>query len=261
MKDKKSFEEYITEKRKQNNLTQEELASVLYIAPSAVSKWERGLTYPDITLIVPLCKALNITEHEFFTACDDISLKEEKKEIQKYRKIKKWILNIINISYFISIITCFICNVAAYHKLSWFLIVLVSILISFSITSLPHYLNKNKYLFLKVSIPVTLLVYLLLFTVNYVISGNFLIESFKITTFVFSILWIDILICTFTKINKYYKISISLILIALVTIFTNPFCEKVLNIHNEDNNIPNIICAGVMIFTAILLSLKKLKDK
>ena len=51
MQDKKSFGKYIAEKRKEAKLTQEELASILYVIPTTISKWERGVTYPDITVI------------------------------------------------------------------------------------------------------------------------------------------------------------------------------------------------------------------
>ncbi len=68
MEEKKNFGLFIIEKRKAAGLTQHELANRLYITESAVSKWERGLSYPDITLIAPICKELNISEHELITA-------------------------------------------------------------------------------------------------------------------------------------------------------------------------------------------------
>lgn len=257
MQDKRSFGRYISEKRKEANLTQEELANKLYVIPTTISKWERGITYPDITVITNLCKELNISEHEFFTACDDEALNQEKKEIQKYRTIKKWIFNFINISYLIGIITCFICNLVIEHKLSWFLIVLLGIMISFTITSLPLYLKRNKYRWFKVAFVFTILVYLLLFVINYVNNGNWLLNSFEIATFVFILLWIDVLICTFTNIDKSYKISIILISLAVLTAFTNPLCEKILNISSE-NDFYNIITSVIMVIIAFCISLKKL---
>lgn len=261
MQDKKSFGKYITEKRKEANLTQEELASKLYVIPSTISKWERGITYPDITVITKLCKELNISEHEFFTACDDEVLHQEKKEVKKYRAIKKWLFYIINIGYLIGLITCFICNLVIDHTLSWFLIVFVSILISFTITSIPFYLRKNKYRWFKIAIIFTILVYLLLFTINTVYSGEWLLESFQIATFVFAFLWTDLLICIFTNIDVHYKISISLLLLALVTIYTNPFCERVFNIDQNENNIANCICAAVMIMTSLGIVIKKIGNR
>ncbi len=267
MENKKDFGKYITEKRKNANLTQEELATKLYVLPSTISKWERGVSYPDITVITNLCKELNISEHEFFTACDDESLNREKKEIQRYRNIKKVIFYLINIGYLIGIITSFICNLVLDHKLTWSLIVLIGVGISFTITSLPVYLKKNKYILLKITLLVNLLVYLLLFTITYIYKFDWLIKSIIIASFVFIFIWIGLLIITFTKIDKMYKISINLIIISLVTIFTNPLSEYVLNINRKDGNLYNIISAIIIFFIALILSIKtiiknkvKLKD-
>jgi transcriptional regulator with XRE-family HTH domain len=40
--------------RKGKDLTQEEVAEILGVSPQSVSKWERGDTYPDITLLPAL---------------------------------------------------------------------------------------------------------------------------------------------------------------------------------------------------------------
>lgn len=56
----------ITECRKQQGLTQEQLASLLGISAGAVSKWENGNTSPDISLLAPLARALHITLDELF---------------------------------------------------------------------------------------------------------------------------------------------------------------------------------------------------
>ncbi len=261
MQDKKSFGKYIAEKRKEANLTQEELANKLYVIPTTISKWERGITYPDITMITNLCKELNISEHEFFTACDDEAMNAEKREIKNYRTIKKMIRYFISIGYLIAIITCFICNLVIDHTISWFLIVLVSIGISFSITNLPFYLKRDKYIMAKVSIAVTILTYILLFVTNLVSHGNWLFQSFAIATFEFILLWLGIIICTFIKIDKCYKISICLILLSICSAFTNPFCEKALNISSQTDNNYNIIIAALLLITAVIISGVRLLNK
>ena len=50
--------------RKTRGLTQEELAQKLFVTFQAVSKWECGISNPDITLIAPLTKILNVSADE-----------------------------------------------------------------------------------------------------------------------------------------------------------------------------------------------------
>jgi len=50
--------------RKKNDLTQEKLADLLGVTYKSVSKWECGLTAPDLALIVPLSKVLGVTTDE-----------------------------------------------------------------------------------------------------------------------------------------------------------------------------------------------------
>ena len=104
-------------------------------------------------------------------------------------------------------------------------------------------------------------VYILLFIINYVNNGNWLLSSYLIASFVFAFLWFSVLICTFTKTALYYKISISLFMLSFVTVFTNQFCAKVLDIPNNDSNIPNVICAVIMIMIALYMALKQFSNK
>lgn len=56
--------ENIKQLRKANSITQEQLAEALNITCAAVSKWERGDTYPDITLLQPLAYFFGVTLDE-----------------------------------------------------------------------------------------------------------------------------------------------------------------------------------------------------
>ena len=55
---------FIAELRKQNKLTQEQLAEKLGITKNAVSKWERGLGLMDLSLLKPLSEILNVSVTE-----------------------------------------------------------------------------------------------------------------------------------------------------------------------------------------------------
>lgn len=53
--------------RESKSLTQEELAAKLHVSSKAVSKWETGQGFPDVTLLEPISKALDISIIELFS--------------------------------------------------------------------------------------------------------------------------------------------------------------------------------------------------
>ena len=61
------FGEFILELRREKGLTQKELAEKLYISDKAVSKWERGLSMPDIALLIPLSQIFGVTTTELLS--------------------------------------------------------------------------------------------------------------------------------------------------------------------------------------------------
>ena len=63
---------YIAEKRKALGMTQKQLAEQLGMSDKSVSKWERGVCLPDVSVYLELCKILGITINEFL-AGEDIS--------------------------------------------------------------------------------------------------------------------------------------------------------------------------------------------
>ena len=65
------FGEKLQELRKRRGLTQEELSELLFVTPQAISKWERGLGYPDISQIVPLSRIFGISTDALLGAEED----------------------------------------------------------------------------------------------------------------------------------------------------------------------------------------------
>lgn len=63
---------YIAEKRKALGLTQKQLAEQLGMSDKSVSKWERGICLPDVSVYMELCGILGINMNEFL-AGEDIS--------------------------------------------------------------------------------------------------------------------------------------------------------------------------------------------
>ena len=61
---------YIARKRKEQNLTQEQLAEQLGVSNKTVSKWENGKCMPDYSIIQTLCEALHVTIPELMDGED-----------------------------------------------------------------------------------------------------------------------------------------------------------------------------------------------
>jgi Predicted transcription factor, homolog of eukaryotic MBF1 len=59
--DSKKFGEFIATIRKEKGWTQAELAKKLSVTDKAVSRWERGLGFPDINTVKPLADALDVS--------------------------------------------------------------------------------------------------------------------------------------------------------------------------------------------------------
>lgn len=93
--------------RKEQNRTQQDLANELGVSSAAISKWERGIGFPDVSLIEPLATSLGITIAELFKGermensvaneyenlLSDV-VKISTNEISKKKKIMNWIIAI-----------------------------------------------------------------------------------------------------------------------------------------------------------------------
>jgi len=88
---------FITLKRKEKNLTQEQLAEKIGVSNKTISKWENGKCMPDYSVIEILCKELDVTVSELLDGEENeksIRLYDEKdiigmiKNIQELKKSK-----------------------------------------------------------------------------------------------------------------------------------------------------------------------------
>lgn len=147
MQERKTFGKFIREKRIEQGYSQQQLAELLFISESSVSKWERGVNYPDITMLADLCRTLDITEHELITASNDTEYRQLKKDAYTYRRLTRATFLTCVTLYGLALIICFICNLAIDHTLSWFWVVLGSLICAFSVfPSYSRYFPQDKFL-------------------------------------------------------------------------------------------------------------------
>ena len=85
--DKERTGQLITELRKEKGLTQKQLAEALNVTDKAVSKWERGLSFPDISMLEPISQTLDISIMELLAGErkgeDEPLTREEAQQIVK----------------------------------------------------------------------------------------------------------------------------------------------------------------------------------
>lgn len=134
---KRDLGRFVTERRRAAGLTQRELATRLHITESAVSKWERGLSYPDITMVHALAAELGVTGQELISASEDREGRADKRDARSYRGWRNAILWTTLIGYAAAILTCFIVNLSVNHTLTWFWVVLPAVALAFCVTTLP----------------------------------------------------------------------------------------------------------------------------
>lgn len=144
---------FIASCRKEKGLTQAQLAEMLNITDRAVSKWETGKCMPDSSIMLELCNILDVTVNELLSGerieMNNYEEKVSENLIELKRKDennmnKNTIISIIyTITMVIGILVCCICDVAISGTLTWSLITLSSILITW-IASFPVILLGKK---------------------------------------------------------------------------------------------------------------------
>ena len=253
MTDKKTFGSFIRIKRTEKNLSQKDLAEMLFVTEGAVSKWERGISYPDITLIADICRVLEISEHELITASTDMDTRKMKQEARKFRTIRNTWFWLPTISYGVALITCFICNLAVNHTLSWFFIVLAALICAFTfIPTTTSFFETNKLLAFSVS--TYLSICLLLFTCAVYTNGLSWFLTAAIGVLMgYVVIFVPVLLARTNYVRHRYIISFSVLFVLTVLMMMHiriwqPFMLGNAMLLAAYGFVPPIACAVICAF-------------
>ena len=92
--DQNKIGKFIEKARKARRLTQQQLADILGVSNTAISKWEHGNNLPDISMLEPLSIALKVDMLDLLTAQSSTHTKVSKKCAQQRKnKSIRFILN------------------------------------------------------------------------------------------------------------------------------------------------------------------------
>lgn len=103
---------FIAQRRKENNMTQAELAEKLNITDRAVSKWETGKGMPDSLIMLDLCNELNISVNELLSGemieMNNYNKKSEELLLKMTQEKEKKDKEFLNMEIFIGILVSII---------------------------------------------------------------------------------------------------------------------------------------------------------
>ncbi len=87
----------LQELRKQKDLTQEELAQVLYVSRTAISKWESGRGYPNIDSLKAIAKFFSVSVDDLLSGEEILTLAEEDNK-QKQSRLCDLLFGLLDLS-------------------------------------------------------------------------------------------------------------------------------------------------------------------
>ena len=175
------FHKKLQELRKKRGLTQEELAKLLYVSRTAVSKWESGRGYPGIDSIKDIAKFFSVSIDDLLSTNEVLDIAKEDRE-KRERQLRDLVFGLIDISValllflpffaqrssdFISEVSLLsLTGIATYTSVLYYTAVIGAVLVGIAILALQG-CNNAMYLKLKYKLSLIINLYgVLVFTVS-----------------------------------------------------------------------------------------------
>ena len=264
--DEQKIASFICSLRKEKGMTQKELAEQLNITDKAVSKWERGLSYPDVTLIMKLAEVLGVTATELLKGekeaikvsgqpneedsqekkirSANLDKEEMIKETLNYANnaLKKSILEkeriVAGTFSCLCLMACFVCalcDLLLNDKFTWSLIAIGGVGLGWCLMT-PFIRFKKKGCVVALVV-LTLLVSPYLYLIEYQVASMglfnerwFIPMALPMTLIGTIYLWIIYFVFKHRKLNIYYKCAIACMMIVPlqtgIYIIIGNYCKK-----------------------------------
>ena len=153
------FNEKLQELRRQKGLTQEELATALFVSRTAVSKWESGRGYPNIDSLKAIAKFFCVSVDELLSSEQVLTIaRDDQKE--KERNVRNLVFGLLDLSVALFLFLPFfgqrtdggadavsllqLSQISGYLKVGYFVIVIASVLWGVLALTLQNYPLKWK---------------------------------------------------------------------------------------------------------------------
>ncbi|TCK92678.1 helix-turn-helix protein [Natranaerovirga hydrolytica] len=223
--DSKKVGSFISELRKKKNMTQQELGNKLNVTNKAVSKWETGDGYPEITTIPALAEVLGVSTSELLNGeIKGKGMNDEKEVVKKFNinlkminKLKEGnntnrILFVITSAFLIGIFTCMLCDYLINKAFGWSLYPLGALLIIWLIIIPIFKLKKHRIIISFTVFALSVIPYL--FLIEYIAGEKRWVMPLALPIAILSIiaLYIVLYLFIYTQIRKLYVTAISFII-------------------------------------------------
>ena len=225
---------FIAEQRKAKGMTQLDLANKLHITDKAISKWERGLSSPDIGLLSQLADILGVSvgdllkgertddaEANAVSSVNEVLNYAEKTVQKKYSTIKLVLSLSFTALMLISIIACAIVDVAITNSFTWSLYPISSIIFAWCVLFPLVYGGKNGIVPSMIAITVLIVPYLFVLDMLAATGGVILKAGAAVAAISLIFLWSVCFIMKRCKTRKLLGAGISTILAAPVCVLIN----------------------------------------
>jgi transcriptional regulator with XRE-family HTH domain len=278
--DNQKIGRFIAELRREKGMTQKELAEKLSVTDKAVSKWERGAGYPEVTVLPKLAALLGVTVSELLLGERD-SHTETEKQTERFKpdsivngtieyveqshaynslKIKRIALVSMTFAFLTAVFVCLLCNYAINRTFDWSLYVVGGTLTAWLVTA--PLLTLKRHRVIAALSALTLTVVPLLMLIEYLCPAkNWVFPfGFSVALLSLSFLWISVPFFIYTRINRWYLGCYVLILFGVVANVTiNTMTDRFLLEPAGDISAPIIAacCAFTAASFAIIGSIKK----
>jgi transcriptional regulator with XRE-family HTH domain len=225
---------FIANCRREKGLTQAQLAEKLNITDRAISKWETGKCMPDSSIMLELCDILGVTVNELLSG-ERIEMNNyEEKVNENLIELKRKDENNMNKNVIIStiytiamIIGIMVCYIAISRTLTWSLIVLSSILVTWIATFPVMLLGKKGVLVAMIAISIIIVPFMFILSILIKVNEVFSIGSImSIISLVF--LWIIYVLYYRLKERKLLATGITFLFATPFTFLTNGTLSKMI---------------------------------
>lgn len=174
MADESQIGSFIAELRKAKGLTQKQLADRLGVTDKAISKWERGMGYPDITLLTKLAACLGVTASELLNGARDLGSTPaadqivettvqyaEKVSKRRHISLTRIFFLILTLLCVYAAAVCMICDFAINGAFTWAVFPVSAVLFGYLVLSPALYFRSSRFTLSLISLSIFILPFLL----------------------------------------------------------------------------------------------------